>query len=141
MNAMADEIKPKNKGGRPPIVIDEDLLLARAARHWSIRAIAASFGVDEATIRKRYSAKIENARHHGAGNLMDHLWVRAIGNEKKGIPGSDRILLNLGDRIIGPTPREPEQMQQVNVQINNASRLPREELTKKIDALREDDDE
>jgi hypothetical protein len=131
---MPDEPK-KIVVTRSKMVIDEDLLVARASRGWSMRAIAASFGVDEATIRRRYSAKIEAARHHGAAKLLDVLWTRGV-QEK-----SDQVLLNLANRIIGPTPRDPEQMQQVNVQINNASRLPREELTKKIDALKDEDDE
>ena len=136
---LAMEEKPKVTRAR--VVIDEALLKARASRGWSMRAIAASFGCDEATIRRKYSAKVEEARHHGAAKLMDVLWVRGVGDEKAKVPGSDRVLLNLADRIIGPTPRDPEQMQQVNVQINQMSKLPREELTKRIDALNEDDDE
>lgn len=115
---------------RPKKPINEDLLVARAERGWSMRQIAAAFGVNESLIRRRYAAKIEDARHHGAAKLMDILWVRGV-NEK-----SDRILENLTDRIMGPRPKAPDQegqRQTVSVQVTQYhDKLTPAELTEEI---------
>lgn len=80
---------------RPRKEIDENALIAMAERGWSIRGIAVAFGVDEKTIRTRYAARIEDARHHGKEKLMDILWQRAVTAK------SDRVLCHLADRLLG----------------------------------------
>ena len=80
---------------RPKIEIDEKALIAMAERGWSVRGIAAAFGVGAETIRVRYGAKIEEARQHGAQKLLDILWQRGVTGK------SDRILTHLADRILG----------------------------------------
>lgn len=92
--------------------LDEDVILKLAERHWSNRQIAATFGCDEGVIRRRLSAKLENARQHGAAKLLDILWQRAV-TEK-----SDRVLLNLADRIIGPV---TQKVQTTSVDLSNKS--------------------
>jgi hypothetical protein len=83
------------KRGRPPTPIDENVVVSLAERGWSIRQIAAAFKVDEKTIRKNYSALIEESRQHGAAKLLDVLWKRGV-QEK-----SDKVLTHLADRILG----------------------------------------
>lgn len=80
---------------RPKKPIDENALIAMAERGWTIPGIAAAFGVSPETIRDRFSAKIEAARHHGAQKLMDILWQRAVTAK------SDRVLCHLADRLLG----------------------------------------
>jgi hypothetical protein len=87
---------------RPRKNIDEKALIAMAERGWSIRGIAAAFGVGAETIRVRYGAKIMEARQHGAQKLLDILWQRGV-KEK-----SDRVLVHLADRIIGKVPQRIE---------------------------------
>ncbi len=82
--------------------IDENVVISLAERGWSMRQIAAAFKVDEGTIRKRFSAKVEEARHHGAAKLLDVLWQRGV-KEK-----SDRVLTHLADRILGKVPTKIE---------------------------------
>lgn len=101
--------------GRNRKEIDETVLVSLAERGWSMRAIAATFGVSEGLIRKRYSAKVEESRHVGAYKLLDILWQRGV-KEK-----SDKVLLNLAERIIGPTPKAQDpntQQGPVNIQVN-----------------------
>lgn len=80
---------------RPKKEIDEKALVAMAERGWSIRGIAVAFGVDEKTIRTRYSALIEDSRQHGKEKLLDVLWQRAVTSK------SDRVLCHLADRLLG----------------------------------------
>ncbi len=80
--------------------IDRDVVKKLAERGWSGRQIAAAFEVDEATIRRKFSALIKESRHHGAAKLLDILWQRGV-TEKDA-----RILLHLADRILGKVPQK-----------------------------------
>lgn len=118
---------------RPKVPIDERALTAMAERGWSAAQIAAAFGVDRETIVRRFSDKIAAARQHGSAKLLDVLWQRGV-QEK-----SDKVLLNLADRILGPvkSPQEAanqSQFIQVN-QVNQYPSLTPEEETKRIDEL------
>lgn len=88
--------------GRPKKPIDPLQVKNLAERGWSIKQIAAHFGVNDMTIARRFSALIKESRQHGAAKLIDILWKRGV-QEK-----SDRVLLNLADRILGPVPRKIE---------------------------------
>lgn len=84
----------------PPI--PEDQVRKLAERGWSGRAIAAQFGVDERTIRRKFAAVIAESKQHGAAKLLDVLWKRATEGR------SDRVLVHLADRIIGPVVKKIE---------------------------------
>lgn len=84
--------------GRPKKPIDPDQVKNLAERGWSGRQIAAHFGVNEATIRRKFDALIAEARQHGAAKLLDVLWQRGVTGK------SDRVLVHLADRIIGKIP-------------------------------------
>lgn len=104
--------------GRPRAKIDREQLMKLAERGWSKRQIGAFFRVDESVIRDRFSRDYEIAQHGGAGKLVDVLWQRALGT--KGLNnGSDRVLIHLSDRILGPVKRE------MNLNIEN---MPPQEL-------------
>lgn len=89
-------------GGRPRKKIEVEQLKKLAERGWSARQIASHFEVDEATVRRRFSAIIAEARQHGQAKLLDILWQRGVAEK------SDRILKDLADRIIGPVPKKIE---------------------------------
>lgn len=94
--------------GRPEIPIDEKQVRKLAERGWSVRQIAAHFEVDEATIRRRFAAAVEESRHHGQAKLLDVLWQRGIGNPETRTGGDNRVLLHLADRILGKIPQKIE---------------------------------
>lgn len=95
---MAKAPRSEKKPGRPQAPIDEEQLIVLAEKHWSIEQIAAFFRVSRDTIERRFSAVVEEARHRGAAKIIDKLWVRS--------DESDRILINLAERVIGPVKRE-----------------------------------
>lgn len=62
--------------GRPKKKIDPEQVAQLARRFWSQRQIAAFFKVDEGTIRRRFSAIIEENKHVGTALLLDRMWRR-----------------------------------------------------------------
>ena len=68
---------------RPVIPIDEEHLKQVAERQWSTKEIAAFFGVDRATIQRRYAALIDEARAKGCAKLRDALWSKVAKGDTK----------------------------------------------------------
>lgn len=87
---------------RPKKPINEVQLRLLAERQWSSRQMGAFFGVHSTNIVRRYAALIEEAREHGKAKLIDVLWERAVDHK------SDRVLIYLADRVLGPIPKKIE---------------------------------
>lgn len=87
---------------RPPKEIDEETVRKLAERQWDYEQIAAFFGVSGDTIKRRFEDVVYEAKHSGKAKLIDILWQRAV-TEK-----SDKVLVHLADRILGPVPKKIE---------------------------------
>ena len=88
--------------GRPRKKIDTEQLRKLAERQWSNEQIAVFLGADRRTIERRFSQLLIDARQQGRAKLIDILWQRGV-QEK-----SDRILIHLADRVLGPVPKKIE---------------------------------
>jgi hypothetical protein len=87
---------------RPRKKIDPEQVRKLAERQWSDVQIGAHFGVHSATIARRFANLLIDARHNGKAKLIDILWQRGV-TEK-----SDRVLIHLADRVLGPVPKKIE---------------------------------
>jgi transcription initiation factor TFIIIB Brf1 subunit/transcription initiation factor TFIIB len=81
---------------RPKLKIDEGLIENLAKIHCTTVEIAAVIGVDEGTIRKRYSDKIAKWREGGKTTLRRLQWHAAT-------KGNTAMLIWLGKQILGQT--------------------------------------
>ena len=96
---------------RPKAKIDEKNLEALAERQWTDVQIAAFFGVDERTIQRRFAAKLIECRQRGKAKLLDVLWQRGVAEK------SDRILVHLADRVLGPVTQKVEEQPPTQVEV------------------------
>lgn len=87
---------------RPRKPIDPEQVRKLAERQWSDEQIAAVIGCDRRTLERRFPQLLRDARHAGRAKLIDILWQRGV-TEK-----SDRVLLHLADRALGPVPKKIE---------------------------------
>lgn len=101
---------------RPKKPIDIDQLKKIAERGWNDDEIGAFFNATGQTVRRRFGPIIDSHRLNGKAKLKDIIWQRAIGkggNDK----GSDRVLIHLADRVLGPVKQEVEQAHQGKIEI------------------------
>ena len=85
---------------RPQKPIDAEQVRKLAERHWTMEMIAAHFNVSGDTIKRRFKDVVDAGRQEGKAKLIDVLWQRAV------IEKSDRILIHLAERILGPIIQE-----------------------------------
>lgn len=102
---------------RPKKPIDVEQLKLAATKQWDDEQIGALFKVDGCTVRRRYGDVIDECRHNGKAKLKDMLWARATGNKEKNIKGSDRILMHIADRFLGPVKQEVTQDHQGKIEV------------------------
>lgn len=79
---------------RKPADIDGEQVRKLAAMGCTYREIGAWFGVDEKTIRNRFSAEKEQGEENGKLSLRRRQWKRAM-------EGSDTMLIHLGKQYLG----------------------------------------
>jgi hypothetical protein len=91
--------KPNKIAGTNKYDIDEDQVLALASRFWLNTEIAAFFGVDESTIRKRYSEILTKGREMGKGKLRDQQLKAALN-------GNSTMLVWLGKQYLGQSDKQ-----------------------------------
>jgi len=79
--------------------LDRDQVRALAAKGWPVESMAAFFKVHKTTLYRAYATEIEEGRARGVATVLDLMWDRVINHK------SERVLINLADRIVGPTPK------------------------------------
>ena len=85
--------KRKKKTGRPLTEIDPEEVEKLAKLHCTNVEIADFFGVDEATIRKRFSDILTKSKAEGKMSLRRLQWKRAVS-------GNTAMLIWLGKQIL-----------------------------------------
>jgi len=68
---------PKNKGGRPPLAIDTELLASLAKIHCTYQEMAAILNCSIDTLRDRFSHVIKKAQEEGKASLRRMQYLKA----------------------------------------------------------------
>ena len=89
---MSDE--QKNKGGRPKIEIDEELLYKLAVIHCSMREMVDIIGVSEDTLKRRFAGLIAKGKSEGKQRLRRKQMEVAMS-------GNPTMLIWLGKNMLG----------------------------------------
>jgi len=95
--------------------IDGEEVRRLASFGCTYKEIGAWFGVDESTVRKRFSLEKEQGEENGKTSLRRRQWKRAM-------EGSDVMLIHLGKHRLGQTDRiqieqELPQVKQINMPV------------------------
>jgi hypothetical protein len=76
---------PKNKGGRPRMELDADLIKKLAEMQCTMNEIASCVGCSVDTLEARYSDIIKNGREVGKCSLRRIQWRHAVNNPSMAI--------------------------------------------------------
>jgi hypothetical protein len=87
--------------GRPRKPVDPDIVFKLASIGCTQREIGAWFGVDETTIRYRFTEIYERGKENGKTSLRRMQWKRARA-------GSDPMLIHLGKHYLGQSERSAD---------------------------------
>jgi hypothetical protein len=102
---------------RPRKPVDLEQLKIAASQQWDDEMIGALFHVSGQTVRRRFGAAIDECRQSGKSKLVATLWARAVGNKATGVTGSDRVLIHIADRFLGPVKQEVAQQHQGKIEV------------------------
>jgi hypothetical protein len=86
----------KNKGGRPAIKLDTDIIENMAAIHCTNREIAEVMGVSVDTLQRNFPSFLQKGRARGKAKLRRMQWQAAE-------QGNATMLVWLGKNILGQT--------------------------------------
>jgi AraC-like DNA-binding protein len=84
----------KNKGGRPVIKVDTDLIEKLAAIHCTNKEIAEVLGISIDTLQRNFPDFLQKGRAHGKAKLRRLQWQKAE-------EGNPTMLIWLGKQILG----------------------------------------
>lgn len=120
--------KPCKIPGTNKFNINSDQVMQLATRFWTNVEIAAFFGVDEGTIRKRFSEILTKAREVGKGKLRDLQWRAA---EK----GNAALLIWLRKQYLSQSDKgdfEDERLLNSEIEFSDVPEISREEVEKRF---------
>jgi hypothetical protein len=86
--------------GRPELKIDAEQVRNLSKAQWSVESIATHFKCDPQTIYNRFSGELNAGRQDLANLIWNKLLQRGIKDN------SDRVLIHLAERVLGPIVRE-----------------------------------
>lgn len=96
---------------RPKKQIDPNIVRNLAAEFKSPQTIAAILSVDRRTLEKGFSHILEEGRHEGKARIIETLMDRA--------KSSDRVLIHIADRFLGPVKQETDHSGKIEVVITD----------------------
>lgn len=109
--------KKVNKGGRPKLDIDPELVYDLAKIHCTNEEIASIVGCHRDTLNERFSGIIEKGKHEGRRSLRRYQW----GLVEK---GNTQMMMWLGKQILSQRDKFPDEEPKQAQMIVNINRAP-----------------
>jgi hypothetical protein len=108
--AKKQQIVPKNKGGQPKKMLDENMLVTMASEDCTVKEIASVLNCHVDTIYARYSETLRKGRDQGNCSLKRKMFEVAMS-------GSIPMLIWLSKQRLGYKDQQPEDAQQISFNV------------------------
>jgi hypothetical protein len=112
-----EEVK-KNKGGRPKLEIDTELLRELAMMHCTVEEIAAHFRCSRETIYARFSDVLREGKEDGKCSLRRLMW-------KSANAGNIHMQIWLSKQLLGYRDKQPDEIDTNIVYNVNVKEIPK----------------
>lgn len=114
---------------RPRVKIDPEQVRALAEHQWNVSMISSFLNVSDTTVTRRCGEALRKGRHAGQAKLIEIAWSRILGNDSRKV--SDRILIYMMERFLGPIHKQPPTEGDVTIYSANNMQINRQ-VPKKI---------